>query len=252
MLLAIDIGNSSTKFGIFNGEHLYLKFSIPTKRGLTVDDISQAIGSRLDSLISSIIISSVVSEFESPLLQFLKIKTGTNPVFVNNSFDFGLKINYQPVSGAGTDRLIAALAAVEKYGAPLIVCDFGTATTIDAINSKHEYLGGIIAPGMGTMAEALNLKTSKLPLVEIAKPAKVIGNSTLGCIQSGIFFGYIGLVDGILIRMERELNEPAKIVATGGFAKLISENCELIEIVDESLMLEGLCLLHTFRMQNVK
>ncbi len=251
MLLAIDIGNSSTKFGIFEGEYLHLKFSIPTKRDSTVDDISQAVGDRLDSLVSSIIVSSVVPEFESPLLQFVKTKTGTDPVTVNNSFDFGLKISYQPVSSAGTDRLIVAFAAVEKYGTPLIVCDFGTATTIDAVNSKREYLGGIIAPGMATMAKALHLATSKLPRVEIEKPANVIGNSTISSIQSGIFFGYIGLVEGIISRMTDELlsvppivagglpNRP-RVTATGGYAHLIAENSKAIDVIDENLMLDGL------------
>ena len=243
MLLTIDIGNSSIKFGVFDGDHLHSKFSIPTKPDSTVNDISQAVGTRLDSQISAVIISSVVPELESPLVNFLKGRTGCDAVIVGSSFDFGLKIKYQPLSSAGTDRLIAAFAAVEKYGAPVIVCDFGTATTIDAVNSSREYLGGIIAPGMNTLAEVLHLKTSKLPRVPIERPASVIGNTTSLSIQSGIFFGHVGLVEGILTRMATELGNKPKVVATGGFAAMIAEECGIIDVVDENLMIYGLHLL---------
>jgi type III pantothenate kinase len=143
----------------------------------------------------------------------------------------------------GADRLVGAFAAVEKYGKPCLVCDFGTATTIDAVNSRHEYLGGIIAPGLNTLAEALFLKTSRLPHVEIRKTEKVIENTTVGCIQSGIFYGYIGLTEGVISRMIEELSEKPKVIATGGFSRIIAENCPLIEITDENLILDGLRLI---------
>jgi type III pantothenate kinase len=155
-----------------------------------------------------------------------------------------LKINYFPRENLGVDRLVAAFAAAEKYDVPCIVCDFGTATTIDVINLGSEYLGGIIAPGMQTMSEALFLKTSQLPKIKIGKPASVIGNSTERAIESGIYFGYIGLVDGIIERMSLELGEKPKVIATGGFANLIAESSEKIEIVEENLLLEGLRLIY--------
>lgn len=268
MLLVIDIGNSSIKFGVFDNETLISRFAIPTDRNTNADQLDKTIESaEMEGLARlyetagaadhklqppaiaggsdrvAVIISSVVPELENPFREFCEKHLGIKPVFVDHTFDFGLKVKYDPVSSLGTDRLIAAFAAVRKYGSPCIICDFGTATTIDAVNSDGEFLGGVITPGMSTMAEALHLKTSKLPRAPIEKPSSVIGNTTLGSIQSGIVFGYIGLVEGILIRMIREIGKTPKVIATGGFANLISENCELIEIVDENLMLDGLRLL---------
>jgi type III pantothenate kinase len=153
-----------------------------------------------------------------------------------------LKIKYNPPSSVGIDRIIAASAAIQKYGKPFIVCDFGTATTIDTVNSQGEYLGGTITPGMNVLAEALFEKTSKLPKAEIKKPENIIGNSTVNSIQAGIYFGYAGLVEGIINRMIMELGEKPKVIATGGLARFIAESCELIETVDDTLMLEGLRL----------
>lgn len=244
MLLAIDIGNSSIKFGIFDSNQLVSKFSISTKRDSTPEEIVQAIGGNLKHPITASIVSSVVPEVEESVRQFVKDRFRVEPIFVNNSFDFGLKINYEPLSAAGTDRLVNAFAAVEKYGTPVIICSFGTATTIDVVNSNGEYLGGVIAPGMNLMAEALHLKTSKLPKVEIVKPEKVVANSTIGSIQSGIYYGYIGLVEGILARMLNDFTVKPQVIATGGFATLIAPECSLIDTVDESLTMEGLRLLH--------
>jgi type III pantothenate kinase len=139
---------------------------------------------------------------------------------------------------------VNAFAAAEKYGGPCIVCSFGTATTIDVVNSDREFIGGIIAPGMGLMAEALHLKTSKLPRVEIQRPESVIGNSTVASIQSGIYYGYIGLVEGIIPRMTGELGETATVIATGGYASMIASETDAIDTVDENLTLEGLRLIH--------
>lgn len=247
MLLTVDIGNSSIKFGVYDRETLISKFHIPTRHDYSASEIKRMVGNNLTFEVDAAIASSVVPEVEEPIREFLKHEFGIKTVFVRNLFDFGLKIKYDPVSSLGTDRLIDAFAAVRKYGSPCIVCDFGTATTIDAVNSDGSYLGGVITPGMNTLSEALHLKTSKLPSVPIKKPLNVIGNTTLESIQSGIFYGYIGLVEGILIRMIRELGETPKVIATGGFAKLIGENCDLIEIVDENLMLDGLRLLHEFQ-----
>lgn len=244
MLLAIDIGNSSTKLGVFDHEKLIKHLIIPTIRSKTADEIHHSVKDEINEQISALFISSVVPELNDSFREFGEKYFNQTPIFVNYTFDFGFKIKYNPPENAGADRLIAAFAAVEKYAKPIIVCDFGTATTIDAVNSNSEYLGGIITPGMNTLSDALFIKTSKLPRVELKKPESVIGNSTVGSIQSGVFYGYIGLTEGILRRMIDELGENPKVVATGGFAKLISENCELIEIVDENLMLDGLRLIY--------
>jgi type III pantothenate kinase len=248
MLLAIDIGNSSVKFGAFENEVLQRKFSIPTVQTLTADEIYSRIFPQIPSEISAVIVSSVVPELKSSFQELFTEKFGVEPIFVDSSFDFGLENKYVPPENLGVDRIIAAFAAVKKYGKPCVVCDFGTATTIDAINSKTEYLGGIITPGINTLSEALFLKTAKLPRVEIRQPEKIIGNSTVSSIQSGIFYGYIGLVEGILRRMIKELNETTRVVATGGFAALIAESCPIIETIDENLLLDGLRLIY----QNAK
>jgi len=244
MLLAIDIGNSSTKLGVFDQEKLAERLIFPTIRSKTADEIYTSVQDEIDGQFSAIVISSVVPELNDSFRTLGEKYFNQTPFFVDNRADFGLEIKYFPPENLGVDRIVAAFAAKEKYGSPVIVCDFGTATTIDAVNSKNEYLGGIITPGINTLSEALFIKTSKLPRVEIRKPASVIGNSTVGSIQSGVFFGYIGLTEGILKRMIAELSEKPKVVATGGFAALIAEDCELIETVDENLMLDGLRLIH--------
>lgn len=244
MILTVDIGNSSIKFGIFDKVNLVSRFSIPTVRTITADEINSQISDKFDSKISAIIISSVVPELRKAFQNLGEKFFDVSPIFVDWTFDFGLKFKYSPPENLGVDRIVAAFAAVEKYGKPCIVCDFGTATNIEVINSKGEYLGGTIVAGINLLAEALHRRTSKLPLVELAKPEKVIGNSTIFCIQSGIFYGYVGLTEGIIKRMIDELGEKPKVIATGGYANLIAESAKIIEIVDENLMLEGLRLIY--------
>jgi type III pantothenate kinase len=244
MLLAIDIGNSAIKLGIFDKEELISKFLISTVKTQNSEEIYKLIKEKINSEISGVIISSVVFELEFPFRELFEKYYDQTPIFIDYTFDFGFKIKYFPPGSCGSDRLLNAFAAVRKYGNPCIVCSFGTATTIDVVNSKNEFLGGIIAPGMKTLADSLFEKTSKLPKVEIVKPEKVIGDSTVGSIQSGIYFGYISLVDGIIYKMIKELNENPKIIATGGFSGLIAESSKFIEIVDENLMLEGLQMIY--------
>lgn len=244
MILAIDIGNSNTKFAVFSGERLIAKFTIPTVKTQTSAEIYAEIKTHLEAEISAVIISSVVPELEFSFRSLFETYFAFSPVFVDNTFDFGFSINYFPPESLGADRLLNAFAAVRKYGKPCIICSFGTATTIDFVSSKNEFQGGIIAPGMKTLADSLFEKTSKLPKVEIEKPDKVIGNSTVKSIQSGIFFGYIGLVEGIIKKMIAESGEMPQTIATGGFSALIAENLQIIEIVDENLLLEGLRLIY--------
>ena len=242
MLLTVDIGNSNIKFGIFDSEHLLSKFSIPTNSELTADALKSLVG--VEQLISNAIVCSVVPEKVQSLRDALQHAFGIEALTVSNDLDFGLKINYQPLSSIGTDRLVNSFAAVEKYGAPCIVCSIGTATTFDVVNRDRELLGGVIAPGMKTMAKALHLNTAKLPEITIEKPENVLGDSTIGSIQSGIFYGHIAMVEGMVQKIKKELDDDLKIVATGGFASLITENTTFIDIVDENLLLDGLRLLH--------
>lgn len=244
MLLTIDIGNTLTKFGIYENDALVRRFDIPTNRTQTAKDLFQT---ELNQPIHAVIISSVVPELQNAYREFVETRFSIAAIFVDGATDFDLRINYFPAQNLGVDRLAAAYAAIEKYGETCIVGDFGTATTIDVVTAQREFLGGIIAPGMRTMSESLVLKTSKLPPVKIEKPAKVIGDSTSHAIQSGIYFGYIGLVDGIIERMTNELGESPKVVATGGFASLIAETSVKIEVVDDNLLLDGLRLIYEKR-----
>lgn len=244
MLLAIDIGNSSIKFGVFDNEKLASKFTIPTAQEYSAEEINNLIRSHLRHSIKTVVVSSVVPQINDAISVFAEQYLQIKPVFVDSSYKTSLVIKYNPPENLGADRFIAAFAAREKHGAPCIVCDFGTATTVDAVNSKSEFIGGIIVPGIAILADALNLKTAKLPPVEIEKPTSVFGNSTVSAIQSGIFYGYLGLTEGILRKMLEELNEKPLIIATGGFSKLIAENCEMIDIVDENLMLDGLHMIY--------
>lgn len=242
MLLAIDIGNTSTKFGVYDGDALVARTTAPTVRTHNADEIYDL--AKIKQTVRAVIISSVVSELRDDYQTFSIERLNCDPIFVDGTFDSGLKIKYTPPEKLGIDRLVAAFAAVEKYGKPCLVCDFGTATTIDAVNSKSEYLGGIIAPGMDTMRESLFTKTSALPLIKLRRPERVIGDSTVASIQSGIYFGYVALVDGVIERMKIELGEQPRVIATGGLAKLLAEEAAKIEIVDDNLMLDGLRLIY--------
>jgi type III pantothenate kinase len=246
MFLAIDIGNSFCKFGIFESSSLLDKFSIPTERDYTVDELLfdrlKRNGERFLT-IDTAAVCSVVPELEHTFRQALKKHLNVTPLFIDHTFDFGLKIRYEPSSAAGVDRLVNASAAAAKYGVPIIACSFGTATTFDVVNANSEYLGGAIAPGMRTMAEALHLKTSKLPLVAVEKPASSIGSTTEDSIRSGVFYGYIGLVEGVLRQIFEQLGEIPKVVGTGGFVKTVAIESSMIDILDDDLTLDGIRML---------
>jgi len=245
MLLAVDIGNSNIKFGVYDGEILTFKLSIPTIRDISSTGLIKVVGTKIAQPVTAAIVSSVVPEVESAMGEFLAVHYGVVAVFVENEADFGLAIKYEPLAEVGTDRLVNTFSAVAKYGAPCIVCSFGTALTIDVVNKYKVLTGGLIAPGMNTLAAALKTTTSKLPEVKIQKPAELIQRTTAGSIQSGIVYGYFGLVEELLKRVKAEIGDSPKVVATGGFALLIRENTTQIDIIDENLLLDGLRLLHS-------
>lgn len=244
MLLVIDIGNSRIKFGTFDGERLVSKFSIPTVRESTVEDLVGVTSTLLPDGITNAIFSSVVPELNTVTRSFLAERFGIEPTLVTNELDFGMQIDYDPLADAGSDRLVNSFSALEKYGAPCVVCSFGTAMTIDAVSRDRILKGGVIAPGIKTLSAALNLTTSRLPEVEVEKPAAVLQNTTIGSLQSGIVHGYLGLVETLLSGVIKEIGDAPKVIATGGFAPLIAENTELIDVVDPDLTLEGLARLH--------
>jgi type III pantothenate kinase len=244
MLLAIDIGNSSVKFGLFDRESLVSRFAIPSDALRATGSVEDLPGELSGRGIEDVIVSSVVPELNDLLTDFSQTHFSIKPTFVDHTFDFGFEIKYEPPTAVGIDRLVAAAAAMRKYGKPCIVCDFGTAATIDAVNSAGRYLGGVITPGITTLSHALFQKTSKLPEIELKKPDSVIGGSTVEAIRSGIYYGYIGLVEGLLKRVIDELDEKAVVVATGGFAEMIASEVPAIEIVDKDLLLEGLQMIH--------
>jgi len=239
MLLAVDIGNSSIKFGVFDRDNLTTKISIPTNREYTADDIAAEIGEHLPIYVDSAIFCSVVPEVEKAIVEYVERSFHIKPRFVRSTDDVGLKIGFN-VETTGTDRLVNAFAAAEKYGKPCVVVSFGTATTIDVVNKDGEYLGGLIAPGMKVSARALSLAASKLPEVEIQKPEHVIANTTETAIQSGIVYGQIAMVEGLISRVINELGDKPMVIATGGFAGLVTREIRLLDTVDTDLTLEGL------------
>lgn len=250
MLLVIDVGNTNTSLGVFNGETLIAHWRLTTARARTEDEWGVHVRNlfalaALDfKAIDAIAIASVVPPLNFTLKRMAETYFHLTPLFVDDAIDTGVAILYEPSSDVGADRIVDAVAAIHKYGAPCIVVDFGTATTFDAINSKGEYLGGVITPGISISADALFQRAAKLPRVEIKRPQRVIGSATVEAIQSGLYHGYVGLVDGILRKMIDELGGSPRVIATGGLAPLIAKGSEFIESVDETLTLEGLRLVY--------
>ena len=244
MLLAIDIGNTSIKFGIFDGDQLTSKFVIPTRREYSVDEIHEAVNGQLDGGFKNAIISSVVPQVDAAMTEFLSHFSVSETRFVRTTDDFNLTFNF-PIHEAGTDRLVNSFAAAEKYGVPVIVIGFGTATTIDVIDRSREHRGGLIAPGPATTAKALQLFASKLPEIQIVEPSNVLSTTTVTAIQAGIFYSQIGLVEAAVPDIRSEIGPDARVVATGGFAHLIADKCRSVDVVDSDLTLEGLKMLYS-------
>ena len=247
MLLAIDAGNSNIKLGVYQGSELRAKWRmLPEDVGSKeAFDINQFARSGVDVKgVEAIIIASVVPHLNEALQFMSEHNFRLTPQFVDHTTNTGLKLLYDQPAQLGVDRIVSAVAAVEKYGAPCIVVDFGTATTFNAINSRREYLGGIIAPGIETAAYALSARAAKLPRVAIERPQKVIGTSTVEAMQSGIFYGYASLVDGLIERMFEAMEETPKVIATGGLARLMEQASQYIRQFDENLTLDGLRIVY--------
>lgn len=252
MLLVIDVGNSNTSLGVFRDTELIAHWRLTTSAVRTVDEYGVharnlfALANLDFKAIDAIAIASVVPPLNYTLKRMAEVYFHITPLFIDHSNVKGLSILYEPPSDVGADRLVDAVAAIQKYGSPCIVVDFGTATTFNAISARGEYLGGVITPGIMISSEALFLRTSKLPRVDIKRPTKVIGSSTVTAMQSGLFYGYAGLVDGVLHKMISELGtEPRpRVIATGGLAPLIATGSEVIELVDDTLTLEGMRLVY--------
>lgn len=250
MLLVIDAGNTNTSLGVYRGAELVAHWRLTTNRARTVDEYGIharnlfALANLDFKAIDAISIASVVPPLNYTLKTMAETYFHLTPLFVDHTLDSGIKILYEPAADVGADRIVDAVAAVQKYGAPCIVVDFGTATTFNAINKNSEYVGGVITPGIMISSDALFERTAKLPRVDIRRPQKVIGTSTITAMQSGLYHGYIGLVDGVLRRMVGELEGTARVIATGGLAGLIATGSEFIELVDDTLTLEGLRLVY--------
>jgi type III pantothenate kinase len=253
MLLAIDVGNTNTVLGLYKLEgtkpELAAHWRVATHRSQTADEYGVLfvnlfkMHGMAPSEVSHIIISSVVPPVEGTLRQVCESYFHLQPLFVEPGIKSGMPILMDNPSELGADRLVNAVAAFERYGGPCVVVDFGTATTFDVISAKGEYLGGSIAPGLGLSAEALFTRAARLSRIDIKRPAKVVGANTVACLQSGLYYGYIGLVDGLLERIAAELGAQPRVIATGGLAQLIAEDSRYIAEIDDMLTLDGLLIL---------
>lgn len=261
MLLVIDVGNTNTVLGVFarasaaspvasdgtsRYERLAANWRVATSRTSTVDEYGVLFRNLFSMAgleakgIQGIVISSVVPPLDPVLRQVCERYFNLRPLYIEPGIKTGMPVHYDNPAEVGADRIVNGVAAFEKYGGPCIVVDFGTATTFDCVSANGEYLGGVICPGIGISADALFERTARLPRVEIRRPERVIGSNTVGSLQSGLYYGYLGLVDGILELLLGELGAATQVIATGGLGSMIGTGSKYIKHVDDFLTLEGL------------
>jgi len=250
MLLAIDVGNSNIVLGVFEGETLIQSWRLQTVRERTSDELGLLVEglfehSRIERVqVRGVILGSVVPPLTGTIRQMVHRYFGVTAVVVEPGVNASMPILYENPSEVGADRILNGVAAYEKFGKglgrPLIVVDFGTATTLDAITAKGEYLGGAICPGVTISADALFQRAARLPRIDVRKPSRVVGRTTVGAMESGLFWGYVGMVEGLVRRMSDELGGDTVCIATGGLADVIAPEIPLIQHVDADLTLHGL------------
>lgn len=249
MLLAIDAGNTNVTLGVFDQDRVLAHWRLRTVHEQTADEWGLKIRGLFEmenipaDAIHGVIICSVVPPLESSLSEMANRYFGRKPFFVSGHTETGLSILYDNPREVGADRVVNAVAALAKYGGPCIVVDLGTAITFDAVSANAEYLGGIICPGIGIAISGLFTKTARLPMVDFREPEKLIGTNTVGSIQAGVYYGTIGMIDGILERMIEAMGPGTRTVATGGQASLITRASRFVKVEDEDLTLEGLRLI---------
>ncbi len=250
MLLAIDIGNTNITFGLYEGDRLGPRWRIRTIHEKTPDEYGILMlqlfehQGRKEDAISGVAIASVVPPLSQAFEEASRSYVGIEPLLVDAGVRTGVRIRYDDPRQVGADRVVDAAAVKALYGVPACVVDFGTGTTFDAVSADGDYLGGAIAPGIGIAAQALFERTAKLPRVELSRPPSVIGRNTPHAMQSGLLFGYVGLVEGMVARFKAELGEETRVVATGGLAEVIAKETDVIDVVDPWLTLHGLRIIY--------
>jgi type III pantothenate kinase len=250
MVLAVDIGNTNIVLGIFEGTKVLYSWRLTTVRERTGDELGLLVEGLFTSAhvdrkkITGVILASVVPPLTAPAVEMVQRYFGIKALIVDHTLKLGMPILYDTPADVGADRIVNGIAAYEKYGRagqhPLVVVDFGTATTLDAISGKGEYLGGAICPGVTISADALFQRAARLPKIDVRKPATVIGRTTIGAMESGLFWGYVDMVEGLVRRMSAELGGDVRCIATGGLAPVIAPETKLIHHVDADLTLDGL------------
>lgn len=247
-LLVVDVGNTNIVLGIYRGSELVNSWRLATARERTADEYGiltkQLIGNSLDGDLEGAIVSSVVPPLNPSVTWMIEKYFGTEPLFVEPGVKTGIAIHVDNPQEVGADRIVNCVAAFEAYGGPTVIVDFGTATTFDLVTANAEYVGGVIAPGLTISSEALFARAARLPRVDIKRPPHVIGTNTIVNMQSGIYFGYLALVDGILERIKSEVPGIRKVVATGGLATLFQHDSQHIDEIDSELTLKGLKIIY--------
>ena len=249
MLLTIDVGNTNTVLGVFEGASLLAHWRLSTRREQTADEYGILVRnlfatSGLDpARVDAVAVASVVPPLTPVLVELARQYLGQEALVVGPGVKTGMPILYEHPGDVGADRIVNGVAAFAAYGGPVIVVDFGTATTFDVITRRGEYVGGVICPGIGISADALFQRAARLPRVDLCKPGRVVGRSTVGSIQSGLYFGYGAMCEGLIARIRAEIGEPTRVVATGGLAETLAAEIPSIEAVDPVLTLTGLRLI---------